>query len=204
MLNRFIVPYGGLLRGRLSAGETVVMTGATGAYGTAAVLLALAMGAARVVAAGRSAAALDVVAKIAASRIVPVRLAGDARADTAALREAAGGGADLAFDMVGQAGDANATLAALNSLRRGGRLVLMGSMTVPLTLSYSDIMRNNWEIIGQFMYPASAYRRLIGLLRAGLLDIGPIRPRCFPLAALPEAMEASAGAGNLECVVVQP
>jgi alcohol dehydrogenase len=36
VLNRFIVPYGGLLRGRLSAGETVVVTGATGAYGTAA------------------------------------------------------------------------------------------------------------------------------------------------------------------------
>jgi alcohol dehydrogenase len=89
-------------------------------------------------------------------------------------------------------------------LRRGGRLVLMGSMTVPLALSYSDVMRNNWEIIGQFMYPAGAYRRLIGLVRTGLLDIAPIRPRCFPLAALPEAMEASATAGNLECVVVQP
>jgi len=106
--------------------------------------------------------------------------------------------------MVGQAGDANATLAALNSLRRGGRLVLMGSMTTPLPLSYSDVMRNDWEIIGQFMYPARAYRRLIGLLRAGLLDISAIRPRCFPLAALPEAMEAAARAGNLECVVVQP
>jgi alcohol dehydrogenase len=95
-------------------------------------------------------------------------------------------------------------LAALNSLRRNGRLVLMGSMTAPLTLSYSDVMRNNWEIAGQFMYPAGAYRRLIGLLRAGVLDVGPVRPRRFPLAALPEAMEASATAGNLECVVIQP
>ena len=77
---------------------------------------------------------------------------------------------EIAFDMVGQAADANATLAALNSLRRGGRLVLMGSMTAPLPLSYSDMMRNNWQIIGQFMYPAGAYRSLIGMLRAGLLD----------------------------------
>jgi hypothetical protein len=29
----------------------------------------------------------------------------------------------MAFDMVGRAGGANATLAALKSLRRGGRLV---------------------------------------------------------------------------------
>jgi len=41
-------------------------------------------------------------------------------------------------------------------------------------------------------------------VRAGLLEIGAIRPRSFPLAALREAMEAAGGAGNLECVIVQP
>ena len=59
VLNRAIVPFGGLLRGRLAAGETLVVNGATGAYGTAAVLLGIAMGAARVVAAGRNAATLE-------------------------------------------------------------------------------------------------------------------------------------------------
>jgi len=77
-------------------------------------------------------------------------------------------------------------------------------MTVPLPLSYGDIMRNNWEIIGQFMYPAGAYRLLLGLLRAELLDLTPIRPLCFPLAALPRAMDVAANATNLECVVVTP
>jgi alcohol dehydrogenase len=48
VLNRTIVPYGGLLRGRLAAGETLIVNGATGAYGTPAVLLGLALGAARV------------------------------------------------------------------------------------------------------------------------------------------------------------
>lgn len=204
VLNRFIVPFGGLLRGRLAVGETLVVNGATGAYGTAASLLGAAMGAGRVVAAGRNAAALEAVARAGGPRIVPVRLTGEVQADAASLRAAAGGGAEIAFDMVGQAGDANATLAALHSLRRGGRLVLMGSMTVPLPLSYSDVMRNDWEIIGQFMYPAAAYRRLIGLVRAGLLDISAIRPRSFPLAALPEAMEAAAQAGSFNCVVMRP
>jgi hypothetical protein len=49
-------------------------------------------------------------------------------------------------------------------------------------------------ILGQFMYPASAYRSLIELVRAGLLDLRAIRPSVFPLAALPEAMEAAAAA----------
>jgi alcohol dehydrogenase len=204
VLSRCIVPFGGLLRGRLAAGETLVITGATGAYGTAAVLLGVAMGAGRVIAAGRNRTALEAVARAGGSRVVTVALSGDVQADAGALRSASGGGAHLAFDMVGQARDPNATLAALHSLRRGGRLVLMGSMTTELPLPYTTVMLNNLEILGQFMYPANAYRRLLGLLRSGLLDISPIRPRVYPLAALPEAMEAATTAGNLECVVMRP
>jgi alcohol dehydrogenase len=37
-----------------------------------------------------------------------------------------------------------------------------------------------------------------------LLVISAIRRRVFPLSSLPEAMEAAAVAGSLECVVVQP
>lgn len=204
VLSRCIVPFGGLLRGRLAVGETLIVTGATGAYGTAAVLLAVAMGAGRVIAAGRNRTALETVARAGGSRVATVALTGDVLADARALRAASGGGAHMAFDMVGQARDPNATLAALHSLRRGGRLVLMGSMTTELPLPYTTLMLNNLEILGQFMYPAGAYRRLLELLRSGLLDISAIRPRVYPLAELPEAMEAAAKAGNLECVVMRP
>jgi alcohol dehydrogenase len=203
-IGRFIIPFGGLLRGRLAAGETLVVNGATGAYGTAAVLLGVAMGAAQVIAAGRNAEALEAVALAAGPRVSAVTLTGDVQKDASALREAAGGGAHIAFDMVGQARDPNSTLAALHSLRRNGRLVLMGSMTTALPIPYTTVMLNGWEIIGQFMYPAGAYRRLLDLLRSGLLDIGAIRPRVYPLVDLPEAMEAAATAGNLECIVMQP
>ena len=162
------------------------------------------MGAAQVIAAGRKPEALEAVARAAGPRVSTVTLTGDVQKDARALREAAGGGAHMAFDMVGQAHDPKATLAALHSLRRGGRLVLMGSMTTDLPVPYTTLMQNNWEIIGQFMYPASAYRRLLDLLRSGLLDISAIRPRLYPLAALPEAMEAASSAGNLECIVMQP
>ena len=201
---RCIIPFGGLLRGRLAAGETVVVNGATGAYGTAAVLVAIAMGAARVIAAGRNKSALEAVARAGGPRVSTVALTGDVHRDAGALREASDGGAHMAFDMVGQARDPKSTLAALHSLRRGGRLVLMGSMTTDLPIPYTAVMLNSWEIIGQFMYPASAYRRLLELLRGGLLDISTIRPRVYLLSDLPEAMEAAATAGNLECIVMQP
>ena len=83
--------------------------------------------------------------------------------------------------MVGNAGDPRSTLSALTSLKRNGRLVLMGSMTVDLPLPYMQVMLNNWEIIGQFMYPPSAYRRLLDLVRSGLLDLGAIKPKVFAL-----------------------
>jgi alcohol dehydrogenase len=162
------------------------------------------MGAAQVIAAGRKPEALEALARAGGPRVSTVTLTGDVQKDASALREAAGGGTHMAFDIVGQARDPKATLSALHSLHRGGRLVLMGSMTTDLPVPYMTLMRNDWEIIGQFMYPASAYRRLLDLLRSGLLDIRAIRPRVYPLAALSEAMEAAATAGNLECIVMQP
>jgi len=203
-IGRCIIPYGGLLRGRLAAGEMLIVNGATGAYGAAAVLLGIAMGAGRVIAAGRNRTALEAVSRVGGPRVSTVALTGDVKADADALRAGSGGGAHMAFDMVGQAGDPNATLAALHGLRRGGRLVLMGSMTTDLPVPYTTLMLNSWEIIGQFMYPAGAYRRLLDLLRSRLLDVSPIRPRAYPLAELPAAMEAAATAGNLEYIVMQP
>ncbi len=203
IVSRCVVPYGGLARGRLAAGETVVINGITGAYGTAAALIALALGAGKVVGAGRNRAKLEAIKAALGNRIETVSLAGDVKADAAALREAAGGGAELAFDMVGQATDASATLAALASLRRNGRLVLMGSMTVPLPVNYLQLMGNNIEIIGHFMYGADAHLKVLNLLRTGRLDLTPIKAECFPMPALPQAMEAARQADSLTCIVMR-
>jgi alcohol dehydrogenase len=204
VVSRFVVPYGGLLRGRLAAGETLVVNGATGAYGSAAVLVAMAMGAGRVVAAGRNADKLHALARLAGRAVVPVILSGDAQRDAAALRDAAGGGADMAFDMVGGATDPSSTLAALNAVRRRGRLVLMGSMTVALPVPYLQLMINSLEIIGNFMHPADAYRNVLALVRAGKLDPALITPKTYRLDELPAAMVAAEAAGNLEAIVIKP
>lgn len=203
VVSRFVIPYGGLVRGRLAAGETLIVNGATGAYGSAAVLVALAMGAGRVVAAGRNTNKLERLVRLAGKAVVPVALSGNRQKDAAALREAAGGGAEIAFDMVGGASEPSSTLAALDSLRRGGRLVLMGSMTVDLPVPYLQLMINNLEIVGNFMHPAAAYRNVLAMIRSGALPVTTIVPKVFLLADLPAAMEAAASADSLECVVVK-
>src|SRR5258707_3002096 len=53
-LGTLLVPYGGFLAANLQAGETVLVSGATGNFGSAAVAVALAMGAACVIAPGRN------------------------------------------------------------------------------------------------------------------------------------------------------
>lgn len=201
-LARYVVPFGGLLRGRLAAGETVVVSGATGAYGMAAARLAIAMGASRVAAIGRNTNMLDRLVRGAPGRIVSVHATGDVVTDAAALRDAVGGATDLAFDMVGNATDPNMTLAALRSLGFGGRLVLMGSMSAPLPLPYTDVMLNGWEIIGQFMYPRDAWQRLLPLIASGQLSVDEINAVTYPFAAIPDAIDAAADALSCDCVVI--
>jgi alcohol dehydrogenase len=201
-VTRLVVPYGGLLKGRLQPGETIIINGATGSYGTAAVLLAVAIGAAKVVAAGRNEQILSEVAKAGGERVVTVKLSGNVQADAKALKEASGGGAHIAFDQVGNAKDPNSTLAALHSLRRGGRLVLMGSMLVDLPIPYTMLMINSWEIIGNFMYHPRAFAKILELVRCGLLDLSPIQPKIFAFEQLNEAMDAAAEAGNFDNVLV--
>ncbi len=203
-LGKFGVPLGGLLRGRLAPGETLVVNGATGYFGSAAVLLGLALGAERVVAAGRSRDVLEQVRGAGGERVRTVVLTGDIEADAKALKDAAGGrGAHLAFDQVGGASDPGSTLAALKSLQRGGRLVLMGSMTAPLPIAYGEVMVNDWEVIGNFMYRPGAFRTLVALVRAGLLDLDNVSIRQFPMRDLQQAMDQAARMRGLDCTVVR-
>ncbi len=201
-IGKFAVPYGGFLRAGLQAGEMVVVNGATGYFGSAGALLALALGAARVIAAGRDRAALRDLSDAAGARLVPVALSGDIARDAAALRQAAGGAADMALDLVGQADSANATLASLHSLRRGGRLVLMGSMRPPLPLPVGQMLGNDWQVMGCFMYPPDAPARLAALIAAGLLDLGKVRVRRFPLGELVAAIDAAATMRGLDVTVL--
>jgi alcohol dehydrogenase len=203
-IGKFIVPYGGLLRGGLQAGESVIVNGASGFYGAAGVLMALAMGASRVVAAGRDKAALEAVRAAGGARVIVVPLTGDAAQDANALRKAAGGGADMALDIVGRAKSADSTLATLQALGRGGRLVLMGSISEPLPLSVGEMLANDLSVCGNFMYPRDATARLIAMVASGVLDLSAVKVACFPLSELPAAMDAATRMRALDLTAVTP
>jgi alcohol dehydrogenase len=203
-LAKLVVPYGGLLRAGVTAGQTVVVNGATGFFGSAGIMCALAMGARKVVAAGRDARALERVAETLGPRVAIVAVSGDIAKDLRAIQQAAEGKADVGLDLLGRASSTSSTLATLRSLKRGGRLVLMGSASVPLELSFGEMLANDWEVVGNFMYPRTAPAKLAALVAGGLLDLSPVQISRFPLSRLPEAIKAATDMRGLDLTAVEP
>lgn len=197
-LAKLIVPFGGLQRSGLRGGQTIIINGATGYFGSGAVMLAVAMGAARVVAVGRKHDALERLRETFGPRVIPAVVTGDAAKDLAIIRHAAGGSADAALDLLGAANSTSTTLSSLRALKRGGRLVLMGSAEVPLEISFREMLANDWEIVGQFMYERHAPAQLAALAGAGLLELGKIRVKTFRLEEFKQAIASAASMHGLD------
>jgi len=204
-----LVPYGGLLAAGFQAGETLLVSGATGNYGSACAAAALAMGAGCVVAPGRNEAVLADLARRFGPRLRTLTLTGNDDEDRERMQQAAPGPIDCVLDMLPPSVSAKVVRAALMTVRPYGRVVLMGGVGMlggdDLALPYPWIMRNCVTIQGQWMYPPKANARLIGLVRSGLLDLGQFDITTFALDAANEAVaHAAAHNGPFKITVIQP
>ncbi len=204
-----LIAYGGLLAMDFRPGETLLVSGATGNFGSATVALALAMGARCVVAPGRNAAVLDDLQARFGQRVVAVRLSGDRAADTETMKRAAPGPIDAVQDFLPPPVGASVAHAAIMTLRQGGRAVLMGGVGMlggeDLSLPYPWIMRNLITVRGQWMYDTAAIPGLVGLVRGGLLDLSHWAVTAFSLTAANDAVaHAAASAGPFKLTVLKP
>ena len=204
-IGRMLVPYGGLLAGRLLAGETLLVNGATGAFGSAGVMVGMAMGAARVVATGRNAQVLADLERRFGDRVRSVRMSGDEEEDRRQMRHAAGGPIDIVLDLLPPEASSSWVRAAALAVRPYGRVVLMGGIREDVALPYAWMMRNGIEVRGQWMYPRDAVRRLIGMVRSGQIRLDGFVVTEFPLEQVNEAVaHAAANAGPFKMTVVRP
>jgi NADPH:quinone reductase len=170
-------------RGELQPGEQVLVLGAGGVVGQAAVHLALLAGARRVVAAARSAAGRRRAAAAGAAAVVA--LEGDLASLATRFTQAAEGPVDLVLDPLFGVPAA----AALRALRPGGRLVNLGSSageTAPLDsatlrggslriLGYTNNSLTSEQraaALTMVAGHAAAGRLTVGYETAGLDDIG--------------------------------
>jgi alcohol dehydrogenase len=208
-LGTLLVPYGGLLAAKLQPGETVLVSGATGNFGSAAVAVALAMGAACVVAPGRNEAILADLVRRFGPRVKAVTLTGNETEDRAAMLRAADRPIDCAFDIMPPSVHPSVVRAAIMTVRPNGRIVLMGGVGMAggpgLELPYPWIMRNCITIHGVWMYPRDAAARLIAMVRAGLLQLDHYATTAFDLDHANEAVaHAAANSGPFRMTVIRP
>ena len=180
-----------LTRSRLRAGETVVVTGASGGVGTALVQLAK-LRAARVIAVTGSAKAEAVTA-----------LGADAVVDRAvddlagAVAEAAGGPVDVLADVVG--GPAFAEL--LEVVRRGGRYTTAGAIAGPMVdLDLRTLYLNDLEFHGCTVYDPPVFVALVGHIERG--EVRPVVGGTFPLVDICAAQEAFLAKAHVGALVL--
>lgn len=176
------------LRGRLRGGETVLVHGAAGGVGTAAIQIAKGLDA-RVLAVVSTDAKAEVARSAGADEVL---LADGPWKDEAV--ELTGGGVDLVLDPVG--GDRFTD--SLRSLREGGRLVVVGFTggSIP-EVRVNRLLLKNTEVIGAgwgaYVMPKPAVNQEIGTAIDHLIAGGAVRPLVgerFPLERAADALRS--------------
>ncbi len=198
-------------RAELRPGETLLVLGASGGAGLAAVELGKALGL-RVIGAVSSAAKAEAVRKAGAEDVV-IYPRGDldrdaSRALAQAFKAAVGGdGADIVYDCIG--GDFAEP--AIRSLAWGGRYLTIGFAAgipaIPLNLTLLKSIDIRGVFYGAFSLRdparnAELVAELIGLAAAG--KVARDEPVTFPLARGGEAIALLAGRQSIGKVVVAP
>jgi alcohol dehydrogenase len=208
-LGTLLVPYGGFLAANLQAGETVLVSGATGKFGSCAVAIALAMGAAEVIAPGRNETVLADLARRFGDRVRTVQLTGDKDEDRRRMKQASRSPIDCVIDIMPPSVPTTVVRTALMTVRPYGRVVLMGGVGMlggaGLDLPYPWIMRNGISIHGVWMYPPDAPARLVKLIRAGLLRLDQFAATTFNLDQVNEAVvHAAENPAPFKLTVIRP
>ena len=176
------------LRGRIKEGQTVLVHGAAGGVGTAALQVARGLGA-RTIAVVSNEAKQQVAEQAGADEVV---LLGDSWKDEVKARS--GGGVDIVLDPVG--GDRFTD--SLRSLREGGRMVVVGFTggSIP-EVRVNRLLLGNTEVVGAgwgaYVMGKPDLNREVGAAIGRMVDEGVIRPivgERFPLDRAGEALHA--------------
>src|ERR687894_3107490 len=187
ILNYHTAYFALVLRGRFTAGESVLVHGAAGGVGTAALQVAKGLGA-RTIAVVSSDAKERVARDAGADEVLRSDGPGEDEA-----KELSGGGVDVVVDPVG--GDRFTD--SLRSLAEGGRVVVVGFTggSIP-EVRVNRLLLNNTEVIGAgwgaYVMSKPQLNRDIGAALDELVGAGHVRPVVgarFPLERGAEALE---------------
>ncbi len=196
--------YAGLRKAGIRAGKTVLINGASGTLGFGAVLIALAMGAAKILAFARN---RDLLARVCAINPGRIRIlaSGDEPVADWAKRETDGLGVDAVLDTLGAGAPAQAMLDAIAALRRGGRLVDVGGMSAPIEVNMHQLMCAQVSLLGSLWFTVAEGQDMAAMADAGTLNLKLFEHHRFRLDQVDDALTlAEKHAGGFINVVVTP
>ena len=167
-------------RGRLQAGETVLIWGIGGGVALAALQIARLIGARIIVTSGTD-AKLDVARSLGADAVLNHRQV-DVVAEVRKLTD--GQGVDAIVDSVGE----RSWQGSLRSLKRGGRLMICGATTGPtVSMDLRRLFWHQWSILGSTLGNRREYAEIVRL--AGEGKLWPVVDRVVPLDEAVSAFE---------------
>lgn len=180
--------YAGLRKAGLGAGKTVLINGISGTLGLGAALLALALGATRVLGTARNKALLERVRQLAPQRIQTVSLLDTEAIDTWALAATEGEGVDIFLDCLGPGAPHEVFLAGVRALNRGGRSVNIGALAGSVGMDLHTMMDLQQSLTGSCWFTAGEGQDMADMAAAGTLDLSVFEHVGFPLDAINEAI----------------
>lgn len=99
-------------------------------------------------------------------------------------------GADIFIDAVGPGAPSSTSLAGINALRRGGRMVDIGGMSEPLPLEMFRLMCFQISVIGSLWFDVAEGQDMVEMAAAGTLDLSVFEHDRYPLKDISKALEA--------------
>lgn len=186
--------YSGLLKSGLRPSGSLLVLGASGTLGVGAVLLALAMGAARVYAVARNPEALEKLVALDPARVIPLTMQEGKIASQ--LREQLPEGVDCMLDTLGAKAPAGLSVDAMNAVCKGGRIVQIGGVAGPIPIEPHPFMCQQLQYIGSLWFTTAEARDMVAMMDAGTLDLSWLESHSYPLEELSQALEDIQTAGN--------
>ncbi len=169
-------------RCHIDPGDAVAVIG-PGLVGLITLQLAKAVGAIRVIVVGRG-PRLDLARELGADDVVDYST-GDPVESIRALAD--GRGVDCAFEC---AGTPAAVATAMNCVKRGGRVALVGlTGNKPVELNTDRLALDEIDVFGVRSSP-NAYPELINLIAAGKVNVRRLVSRVYPLEQIRDAFDA--------------
>jgi D-arabinose 1-dehydrogenase-like Zn-dependent alcohol dehydrogenase len=180
--------YSALRKANAGPGKTILIDGISGTLGLGACLIALGLGATRILGTGRDANLLQDVKALAPDRI-EVHAIGTSPLTDWTTKETAGQGVDIVIDCLGPGAPAESLLDAVATLRRGGVLVDIGGMMERAPLDLFAMMCAQKTVIGSLWFSTGSAQDMADMAGAGVLDLTPFEHHVFSLDKINEALD---------------